>query len=404
MANIYEFYRESTVLITGGTGFMGKVLVEKLLRCFEVKKIYLLVRTKKGENAKIRLEKFAKETVRVDKVIFSTGVRWNFEFEHFFQIFDRLREKQPQVLTQKLFSINVNYDADDLDLAQADLSTIADEVDVVFHAMASVKFNETMKNAINVNVLGTKRVLDLVKQIRNLKAFVHVSTCFTQCHKEHLEEKIDASPINCQQLLEMTANLSTELVEGLKDGLMNGMPNTYTLTKRYAEELVAKDVGGKLPVGIFRPPILVGTYEEPFPGWIDNVYGPLSLYLACEKGYIHCVKLDGSKKSNIFPVDYCINALVAVAWDVSVQGFQGQSEAAIPVYNYLYNENNCTWNDLSDHFQSMPRTYPLEGPIWHGFYYGCQNEFAYMFLFYLFHFIPGFVLDCLLVLAGKKRK
>jgi thioester reductase-like protein len=64
MANVYEFYKDSTLLITGGTGFMGKVLVEKLLRCFEVKKIYLLVRTKKGENAKTRLDKLAKASVR----------------------------------------------------------------------------------------------------------------------------------------------------------------------------------------------------------------------------------------------------------------------------------------------------------------------------------------------------
>jgi alcohol-forming fatty acyl-CoA reductase len=319
-----------------------------------------------------------------------------------FQVFNRLREQQPHVLQQKLFAINANFDADDLDLTKSDLSTIVNEVDTVFHAMASVKFDEPMENAININILGTKRVLDLVKQIRNLKAHVHVSTCYTQCHRTLLAEKIDVSPINCQQFLEITTNLSTEEVENLKDELMDGMPNTYTLTKRYAEELVAKHVGGKLPVGIFRPPVLVGTYEEPFPGWTDNVYGPMSLILAVEKGYIHCVKSDESKKSNILPIDYCINALIATAWDIG--SMQAEPEAAIPVYNYLYDENNFTWKDLSRYLHSMPQTSPLEGPLWHRFYYDCQSQFTYMVLFYLFHFIPAFVLDCLLVLAGKKRK
>lgn len=38
-----------------GTGFMGKVFVEKLLRITEVSKIYLLMRSKKGKSPKDRL-------------------------------------------------------------------------------------------------------------------------------------------------------------------------------------------------------------------------------------------------------------------------------------------------------------------------------------------------------------
>ena len=32
MANIETFYRDKTVFITGGTGFIGKIIIEKLLR------------------------------------------------------------------------------------------------------------------------------------------------------------------------------------------------------------------------------------------------------------------------------------------------------------------------------------------------------------------------------------
>ena len=32
MANIGDFYRDKTVFITGGTGFIGKIIIEKLLR------------------------------------------------------------------------------------------------------------------------------------------------------------------------------------------------------------------------------------------------------------------------------------------------------------------------------------------------------------------------------------
>lgn len=47
--SIAEFYGGKNILITGATGFMGKVLVEKLLRdCGDVKCIYILVRMKRG--------------------------------------------------------------------------------------------------------------------------------------------------------------------------------------------------------------------------------------------------------------------------------------------------------------------------------------------------------------------
>lgn len=56
MASIAEFYAGKNVLITGATGFMGKVLVEKLLRsCPQVRALYLLVRPKAGQSMQQRV-------------------------------------------------------------------------------------------------------------------------------------------------------------------------------------------------------------------------------------------------------------------------------------------------------------------------------------------------------------
>lgn len=56
MASIPEYYAGKNVLITGATGFMGKVLVEKLLRsCPKVKALYLLVRPKAGQSMQQRV-------------------------------------------------------------------------------------------------------------------------------------------------------------------------------------------------------------------------------------------------------------------------------------------------------------------------------------------------------------
>ena len=64
MITVSEYYANKTLFLTGATGFVGKVLVEKLLRsCPDVKKIYCLIRPKKGKSAAERLELMLQEPV-----------------------------------------------------------------------------------------------------------------------------------------------------------------------------------------------------------------------------------------------------------------------------------------------------------------------------------------------------
>lgn len=54
---ISALFTGKCILLTGGTGFMGKVFLEKMLRqCPDIDQFYLLVRTKKGKNPQERLK------------------------------------------------------------------------------------------------------------------------------------------------------------------------------------------------------------------------------------------------------------------------------------------------------------------------------------------------------------
>lgn len=52
-----DFYKRKSVFITGASGFLGKILVEKLLRaCTGIDTIYVMIREKKGKNLQTRLD------------------------------------------------------------------------------------------------------------------------------------------------------------------------------------------------------------------------------------------------------------------------------------------------------------------------------------------------------------
>ena len=61
-----------------------------------------------------------------------------------------------------------------LGLSLTDRQTLISNISVMFHCAATVKFDENLKLAIDINVHGTKDVIELGKELKQLK----VSTTF----------------------------------------------------------------------------------------------------------------------------------------------------------------------------------------------------------------------------------
>ena len=59
--------------------------------------------------------------------------------------------------------------ASDLGLSLNDREILRDNVNIIFHCAATVRFDEKLRQAVNINVRGTKLMLLFAKEMKNLK-------------------------------------------------------------------------------------------------------------------------------------------------------------------------------------------------------------------------------------------
>lgn len=105
-----------------------------------------------------------------------------------------------------------------------------------------------------MNTTGTKRVLDVCREMKNLEAFLHLSTAFCYCDQEVLLEKVYDCPHEPEDLIRCAEWMDAKTLDKITPNLLNPHPNTYTYSKRLAEILVQKEYPN-MPVCITRPSI-----------------------------------------------------------------------------------------------------------------------------------------------------
>ncbi|RZC32001.1 NAD binding 4, Epimerase, Sterile and/or 3Beta HSD domain containing protein [Asbolus verrucosus] len=283
---IVETFRGRTVFITGGTGFLGKLLIEKLLRCTEVKKIYMLIRGKKGKAAQERLND-----------IFANAV------------FDLLRAQNPASL-QKCRVIPGDISREGLAVSSEHRLLLQKEIDFVYHLGASTRFDDSVKTAVKFNTRSTKLLLDLAHGCEKLQIFVHVSTAYAFPKEELLHEKSYKAPTDPHRILAAIDSSTDEECETL----MEDSPNTYTFSKALAEELVTEQME-VLPAIIVRPSVVCPTWNEPLPGWCNNLQGPMGLFVGAGKGIIRSMYMKGDSHADFIPADLVVTGLLIASWN-----------------------------------------------------------------------------------------
>lgn len=163
---IPEWYAGKSIFISGSTGFLGKVLVFKLLRdCPDIAQLYLMIRAKRGKSPVQRRAEYVNHL-----------------------LFNKIRETAPAQL-DKITVIQGDVLEQELGIIDNDRNTLLEKIDVVFHCAANVRFDQPLQGAVQFNTLGTHKMLQLAESMKNLKAFVHVSTTYCQCNEQVLEER-----------------------------------------------------------------------------------------------------------------------------------------------------------------------------------------------------------------------
>ncbi|KAG5307268.1 FACR1 reductase, partial [Acromyrmex insinuator] len=387
-SEIPQFFAGCNVLITGGSGFLGQLLIEKLLRCCpDIEKLCVFMRAKKGKTPEQRFE------------------------EHFNDpVYDKLKKEQPNFST-KIIMIHADLSKLDLGLSKENRENLLD-TNVIFHAAATVRFNESIRIAVNINIRATKQLLLLAKEMPKLKSFVYVSTAYSHCVNNFIEEKYYPAPMETDNILTLVDIMDDEKLNKFVPTLIDDWPNSYAYTKAIAEDTVRQYSIG-IPVCIVRPSIIIPTADEPMSGWINNIHGAIGIVVGSAIGLLRTLHCDPNKTADLVPADYVISHLIVAGWDtakrrntlLSIESAHPDvpETERVPIYNYVSMcQNPITWKKFMKLNEQYGMQIPSTHVIWYYMFFLNKYKFMHNINVIILQMIPAVLVDTVLFLIGRK--
>ncbi|XP_026734490.1 putative fatty acyl-CoA reductase CG8306 [Trichoplusia ni] len=373
-SQVRAFYAGKNFFITGGTGFVGLCLIEKILRCIpDSGKIYLLMRPKKGKEISERLQEFPKNPV-----------------------FEKLLESKSTDIFQKLVPIAGDVGEDGLGLSPQDRQTLVENVEVVIHSAATLDFQESLRPTVKINLLGTRRVMELCKEAKKLKVMIHVSSGYVNSFLTEAHEKVYEAPEDAEKVISLVDTLSDDALLEIEKKLLKSHPNTYTFTKHLAEHEVVK-CSDHFPCTIVRPTMIVASWKEPVPGWTCSKVGPQGFLMGAAKGVVRRLPLAEKNVADYIPVDVVVNELLVAGWEAA------KTKSGLSVYHC--SSSTCRpfkWSVLGNTVNEMLHKHPLKSAVWYPHLSFVPSLLMFRISAIFVHFFPAILLDMMLRLSGKR--
>ena len=336
------------IAITGGTGFLGTALAERLLRSIPDCEVALLVRPgRRGAVERVRREILRNNCF--DRLRSDLGDR-----------FDRDMDRRVLVM-----SGDVGVDGLGLDAAGEDTLR---SCHIVIHSAAAVSFDSPLDSAVEINLLGPSRVASTLNRLHESSErkphLIAVSTAYVAGSRRgpapeatlentpwstdvpwrsevdaarRARADADAASRDPKMLAKFNRRARSELgaagspllagkaeklrEEWVKDRMVDigksraqglGWPDAYAYTKALGERALL-DTRGDLPVSIVRPSIIESALAEPVPGWIRGFRMADPVIISYAKGLLK--EFPGVPEGiiDVIPVDLVVSSILAVA-------------------------------------------------------------------------------------------
>lgn len=284
------------LFLTGVTGFVGKVVLEHLLRrkaALGIDKVYVLIRPKHDKRT---------GQPRPGRERFEAEVASS-------RCFSRL----PAGWARDVEVVAGDLTQPGLGLEPAVASDLANRLTHIINCAASVEFDLPLAEAAASNITSALNILELARGCRALTSFVNVSTAYVTPHASDeapVPEALVPLPFDpeavYQSILAGTANADALMIQ-------TGHPNTYTFTKCLSEHLLERHKG-EVPLAIVRPSIISASWRYPFTGWIDSYAAFAGFVSLIGAGLLKCVAADENAILDVVPVDEVSERVVHTAF------------------------------------------------------------------------------------------
>ena len=322
MLDVRSIFAGKRILLTGGGGFLGKVLIGMLLERYpEIGRVHVLIRPRKGKSARERFD----EEALASPALKDLAAKWGADF-----------------LAEKI-------QVWEGDAASREIVDWPGEADLIVNSAGLVEFFPPVSDSLAANVDATECLADLTARLG--AKLLHVSTCYVAGRHDGLVEEdepirgfyplresesddsFDAAR-ELADLREKVAALGDDhealTTLGRERARRWGWVNTYTYSKSLGEQVLAarEDVDWT----IVRPAIVESALRFPFPGWVEGGRTAAPLVLMALGG----MRTWPARKDlslEIVPVDL----IAAGIWIAAAMLLEGRHE---PIYQLASSDVN----------------------------------------------------------------